>query len=234
MAARKAGVRAANASVRSRTRPRSASAARSSVSTARSCPIAAEAATPCPTTSPTTSATLPSASGIASNQSPPADCSCPATRYRAAILARGRTGRAGGSSASCTSATICWATSAGLLSLGHYLLGHYLRTPDPALRRGPLPGLMRLGHAVGDVGGDDQEPADRAVGGPPRHHREVGVNLVQAARAFWVRPDLRPPFRSSSPAARSRTPGRACRAAAWRLARGRRPGTARPSRRTGR
>ena len=80
--------------------------ARSSVSTARSCPIAAEAATPCPTTSPTTSATLPSASGIASNQSPPADCSCPAAWYRAAILARGSTGRAAGSSASCSSATI--------------------------------------------------------------------------------------------------------------------------------
>ena len=86
--------------------PRSASAASSSASTARSCPIAAEAATPCPTTSPTTSATLPSASGIASNQSPPAACSCPATRYRAAIVARGSTGRAVGSRASCISATI--------------------------------------------------------------------------------------------------------------------------------
>ena len=43
---------------------------------------------------------------MASNQSPQATCSCPATRYRAAILARGRTNSAVGGSASYSTATI--------------------------------------------------------------------------------------------------------------------------------
>ena len=46
---------------------------------------------------------------------------------------------------------------------------------------GPLPG-----HAVGDVGGDDQEPVDRAVGGPARHHREVRVHLGLPGRVHPV------------------------------------------------
>ena len=75
---------------------------------------------------------------------------------------------------------------------------HFRHDPPGGQRPALRVGRLLLGHAVGDVGGDDQEPVDRAVGGPPRRHREVGVDLLQAARTcwvFWSRSDPRPPFR---------------------------------------
>jgi len=62
----------------------------------------------------------------------------------------------------------------------------------PALRlRRPLPGRPLVRHPAGDVGGHDQQPVDRTVGGPPRRHGEVGEDLPHAPLA---QVDLRPPL----------------------------------------
>ena len=106
VAASSSGVRCAYASARSSAAARPGRTASWSPSTARILPIAATALTPHPATSPTARATVPSVSGIASNQPPPAASLSLAAWYLAAILARGSTGKDDGSSARCSSAMI--------------------------------------------------------------------------------------------------------------------------------
>ena len=72
---------------------------------------------------------------------------------------------------------------------------------DPALRRAlrrpvlrrPLLRRPTLGHPVRDVRGDEQQAVDRVVSGPPRRHREVGVDLPDPA---GTEVELRPPLGS--------------------------------------